>query len=382
MKQILHASIWRHRDLRLMLPARALSAFGDDMALLVLTLRLYDNGLGPWSITGLLLCAALPVVVLARPAGWLVDTVPFRTLAVTTALWQGACCVGLAFDTPLAVTFGLVLLLQAGQTVAGPTWLALVPSIADEDEIGRVVSTSQAMTTTASVAAPAVAGLTVAFFGYGAPLLIDAATFVGLGIAGAMIHTGRRAHDAVAGAVAGATDASYSLRSDPLLWPLLVGRRSALVAATLAAGLVGGAMLAARAGSQAARAQRAVLAAIVLGCLLVVAGSAPVLWVFAVAWAALGVCNGVVNVDVSTLLLERTPDSARGRVLAAVNGMIRGSTLGAMALGGAAGSLLGPRTTFVVSGVLMATISAMLIMRVRRATVTLPSVAEQAVGAP
>jgi hypothetical protein len=69
-----------------MLPARTLSAFGDDMALLVLTLRLYDNGLGPWSITGLLLCAALPVVVLARPAGWLVDTVPFRTLAVTTAL--------------------------------------------------------------------------------------------------------------------------------------------------------------------------------------------------------------------------------------------------------------------------------------------------------
>jgi hypothetical protein len=53
-----------------------------------------------------------------------------------------------------------------------------------------------------------------------------------------------------------------------------------------------------------------------------------------------------------------------------------------MALGGAAGSLLGPRTTFVVSGVLMATISAVLIVRVRRATVTLPSLAEQAVGAP
>jgi hypothetical protein len=227
------------------------------------------------------------------------------------------CHVGLAFDTPLAVTFGLVLLLQAGQTVAGPTWQALVPSIADEDEIGRVVSTSQAMTTTVSVAAPAVAGLTVALVGYGAPLLIDAATFVVLGIAGAMIYTGRRAHDAVAGAAAGATDASYSLRTDRcsgrcwLCALVLVGEvtnvvevflvRGALgagptafglVAATLAAGLVGGAMLAARARSQAARAQRAVLAAIVLGCLLVVAGSAP-----------------------------------------------RGSMLGAMALGGAAGEL-------------------------------------------
>jgi hypothetical protein len=36
---MLHDSIWRHRDLRLMIPARAVSAFGDDMALLVLTLR-------------------------------------------------------------------------------------------------------------------------------------------------------------------------------------------------------------------------------------------------------------------------------------------------------------------------------------------------------
>src|SRR5262245_31398221 len=125
MKRTLRNSIWRHRDLRLMLPARAVSAFGDDMALLVLTLRLYDDGLGPWSITGLLLCAAIPVVLMARPAGWLVDTVPFRALAVSTALWQAVCCVGLAFDTPLAVTFALVLLLQAGQAVANPTWQAL-----------------------------------------------------------------------------------------------------------------------------------------------------------------------------------------------------------------------------------------------------------------
>ena len=36
----------------------------------------------------------------------------------------------------------------------------------------------------------------------------------------------------------------------------------------------------------------------------------------ALAWAAVGVCNGMVNTDVSTLRLSRTPDEARGRVLA------------------------------------------------------------------
>ena len=86
MKQVLHIfstrSIWRHRDLRLMLPARALSSFGDDMALIVLTLLVYDRGRGPWSITGLLVCSAVPVVLMAPLAGRLVDSMSFRTLAV------------------------------------------------------------------------------------------------------------------------------------------------------------------------------------------------------------------------------------------------------------------------------------------------------------
>jgi MFS family permease len=113
-----------------------------------------------------------------------------------------------------------------------------------------------------------------------------------------------------------------------------------------------------------------VLSAVALGCLLVVAGSAPELWLFAAAWAALGVTNGVVNVDVSTLLLERTPDSSRGRVLATVNGMVRASSHGAMALGGAAGTLLGPRPTFVLSGLLMALVGGLLLVRIRRVAVT------------
>ena len=83
---MLHDSIWRHRDLRLLIPARAVSAFGDDVALLVLTLRVYGEGRGPWSITILLLCATVPIVVLAPLAGRLVDSVPFRTLATTAAV--------------------------------------------------------------------------------------------------------------------------------------------------------------------------------------------------------------------------------------------------------------------------------------------------------
>src|SRR5579859_15713 len=133
-------SIWRHRDLRLMVSAQGVSAFGDDLAVIVLMLRVYSHGLGPWSVTGLLLCSALPVALLAPLAGRLVDAVPFRVLAVASACWQASFCVALAFATPLWAIYVLVLALQTGQVVAGPTWGALLPALAEPDELGRAVS--------------------------------------------------------------------------------------------------------------------------------------------------------------------------------------------------------------------------------------------------
>src|SRR3954452_5085479 len=106
------SSIWRHRDLRIRLRARALSEFGDDLLLLVLLLRVFASGHGPWSVTGLLLCATLPVVVLAPVAGRLVDAMPFKPLAVAVGLWQAGCCVGLAVVDPLWRVYALVVILQ------------------------------------------------------------------------------------------------------------------------------------------------------------------------------------------------------------------------------------------------------------------------------
>ena len=396
MKRLLHVSersIWRHRDLRIMLPARAVSFFGDELAALVLTLRVYAEGRGPWAITGLLLCFAVAVVVLAPVAGRLVDAVPFRTLALAAGVWQAACCVGLAGTGSLWSIYLLVVLLQAGQAVAAPTWQALIPSIAERKEVGRAVGTSQALSTVASVAAPAAAGLAVARLGYGAPLLLDAATFLVLAGAGLALRTRRRlARDEDAESDSKASSDAFSLRSDPLLWPLLVGVCAlvlvgevtnvvevfmvrgtlgastlafGLVTAVLAGGIVLGSMVAGRNASDGARAQRVVVAALALAIALALGGLAPGIWLFAGLWAIVGVSNGFANVDASTLVLNRTPELSRGRVLASVNAMVRGSSLGALVLGGLAGTALGPRETFVASGTLMALFAVLLLVRIR-----------------
>ncbi|HWQ02342.1 MAG TPA: MFS transporter [Gaiellaceae bacterium] len=390
---MLHGSIWRHRDLRLMIPARAISTFGDDMALLVLTLRVFSDGRGPWSITLLLLCATVPVVALAPIAGRLVDSMPFRTLATSAALWQAACCVALALAGPLWAVYALVVALQVGHVVANPAWQALMPEIAQGDELGRAVGVSQTLSTIGSVAAPAVAGVLVGLLGYGAPLLVDAGTFLVLAAAALAIRT-RRSHEHPGGAEAPTVPAeTFSLRSDVLLWPLLLGLCAlvlvgevtnvvevfllrgtlgagnvtfGLVAAALAAGIVVGSVLAGRPAADPVRARRLAVAALVLGVTIGLAGLAPAIWAFAAAWAFLGVSNGYANVDGTTLVLGRTPDFCRGRVLATVNAMIRGSSLVAMVLGGLAGTLLGPRTTFVVAGALMAVVAIVLLIRITR----------------
>lgn len=386
--------VWRHRDLRLLLPGRAISAFGDEMALIVLLLRVYGEGMGPWSITGLLLCFAAPVALLGAPAGRLADALPFRRLAMGTAAWQTGCCAGLALAEPLWATYLLVLALQMGTVVAGPTWQALVPEIVEDDDLGAVVGASQALTTTASVAAPAVAGLTAGSLGFAAPLWVDAATFVMLAVAATAIRTVRTT-EPEGSADPGAKAEPYSLRDDSLLWPLLVGLcvlvlvgevanvvevfllrgelgassfAFGVVAAVLAAAIVLGSVAASRTAADESRARRAAVAALVLGVALALGGLAPTLALFACAWAFVGVANGIVNVDASTIVLNRAPAFCRGRVLARVNAMVRGSAIGALAIGGAAGSLLGARGTFVVSGGLMAVVALGLLLRIRQAS--------------
>jgi MFS family permease len=396
------SSIWRHRDLRIMLPARALSQFGDDLVLIVLLLRVFASGHGPWSVTGLLLCAALPVVVLAPVAGRLVDAVPFKPLAITSGLWQAGCCLALAAVDPLWAVYALVVLLQCGQVVSNPVWQAMVPSIVGPDEVGRVMGAGQALNTLAAVAAPATAGLLVGTIGYGAPFVVDAATFVCLAVAATAIAATRHA----ASVEAPEEPAGFSVWRDPLLRTLILGVcalvlagemtnvvevflvRGTLGAGTLAFGLVGaglavgvvvGSLLAGRNVPDAARGPRTALAALALGLTIVLAGLSPGIWVFAGAWALLGVANGFANVDAGTLLMNRSPESHRGRVLAVVNGAVRGSSVVAMLLGGLAGTLLGPRWTFVIAGAGMAAVAVVLY---RRLTTTPSAVSAQTAAAP
>ncbi|HEY4568771.1 MAG TPA: MFS transporter, partial [Kribbella sp.] len=191
MKQTLQTSIWSYRDIRLVLPARALSFAGDSIALIALMLRVSD-GHGPAAVTALLLAFAVPTVAMIPFAGRIVDGFDSRTVLVWSGLLQVVAGVGLAFVHDLVHTLALVCVLQLGQAVAGPAWGALIPRIVGEDLIGRTTGTSQALIGVATLAGSAAGGLLVGWVGTRGALLVDAATFLVLVLIAGLVRTRRR----------------------------------------------------------------------------------------------------------------------------------------------------------------------------------------------
>src|SRR5689334_16526166 len=128
MKQTLHAvgsgrrSLWRHRDLRLVMPARALSYIGDALALFALVLRVHDQGHGTAGMAVLLAAFSLPPVLLMGVAGHVSDRFDSRRVLLASTTVELLACAGLALVGGLAATVALVVLLQLGQAVSNPTW--------------------------------------------------------------------------------------------------------------------------------------------------------------------------------------------------------------------------------------------------------------------
>jgi MFS family permease len=91
-------------------------------------------------------------------------------------------------------------------------------------------------------------------------------------------------------------------------------------------------------------------AILVVAAAVFLASGAPALWPIMGLWLCAGAANTLGTVAYETLLLERTPDAYRGRVMAAVEGALEAGLLVGVASAGLVASLAGVRGGFVVSG--------------------------------
>ncbi|HEY9336152.1 MAG TPA: MFS transporter [Kribbella sp.] len=394
MKQILQTSIWSHRDIRLVLPARALSFAGDSIALIALMLRV-SEGHGPAAVTALLLAFAVPTVAMIPFAGRIVDGFDSRTVLVWSGLLQVVAGVGLALVHDLVHTLALVCVLQVGQAVAGPAWGALIPRIVGEDLVGRATGTSQALIGVAMLAGSAAGGVLVGWAGTRGALLVDAGTFLVLVLVAQLVQTRRRPEPGSADEGGGVSAGLRAIFGDdllrvlvPAIWLFVVAGEAVNVVevflitgelglgpslygaagAATGAGAILGAWYSGRLNGDRSRAAGVVVGMAAIGGSSVLMGLAGNLVTLMIGATAIGVGSGLLNAAANALVVTRSAETVRGRVIAALNGTVRSFSILAMLLGGLAGAVLGPRGTFVTCGLACAAAAAVVGALVARST--------------
>jgi predicted MFS family arabinose efflux permease len=370
--------VWTIRDARIALVARALSTAGTSVTSIAAILLLHDGGVGALGVAAFLAVLVIPTVATIGIAGRVADSVDSRQVLTVTALVQAAAACALGFAPVPAMIFVTGVVIALAQAFAQPTWQALVPRIVGEERIGQAISWQQGLAAVASPIGAGLGGLLVALDDVAWGFWADAVTYVALAGAALLIRTRRHGGTHAEAASASWTAGIRVVAHDRILVPLFASIlvfvvlvegvnpvevflvRDALGASDWqyglteffagAGGLIGAA-IAGRIVGNTARARAATVGFGLAAAVLVGIGFAPEYWGYAVLITLLVAAFGAGNATFGALLTSRTPETQRGRVYAALNGLARTASLLALGLGGVANALLGPRPTIVVAGI-------------------------------
>lgn len=399
----------RWADVYLLAITRAVSVCGDFLAATTLALVLQQAGHGGLAVSGLMVAASLPLALVAPLGGRIADRADSRVVLVAAGLLQGLTCLALAFVHHPVAIIGLVALLACGLAVTQPTIAALVPQMVRPENLARASGLNQTAGVIGMLIAPALAGFLVGQTGARLPLLLDAATYLALVVAGFTIRT-RRIPRKSAGA---AENTKYRIWDDRTL-TVMVAALAAVIAGvsavnvvdvffirdTLAAsptlfGLVAaawpvGMLIGSIVFGRVPRHRITVSAA-----LMVVAGScAPflasalvdnALWLIPL-WILGGVGNGGINVFVMVIVAGRAPSAAHGRAFAMVSAAIQGAALIGLVAAGPLVERFEPRWLLASAGGLglLAALAAMPLVREPKAAPAMepPMVKAPGTGTP
>ena len=353
---------------------------GDGVARVALLLRVHDSGVGPAGLAVMLVLFALPVVLLVGVAGALADRPDPRPVVVVAAVVQLLAALALAVRTDLVPTGLGVLVLQTGFAVGNSAWVVALPRLVPEERVGALVSMHHALLGMATPLGAALGGVLVEHAGERAPFVLDALTFVPLAVVGLLLPVryagsgssprgllrtvvpiegvgalGR--HPLLAALVWAVLPFIIALESVNAIEVFLVkdvlGGSSSQFGATeaaAAAAAVAGALVAASVRTRRSRAMVVLAALFALSVGQAAQGLAPGLLVYVVLAAVVGLLLGTVNALVLTLVLTATGTESRGSIVAFVGGASRSCGILALAAGGLMGTVLAPRTAYVLVG--------------------------------
>jgi MFS family permease len=368
-------------DVRLIVGAVGISALGDFLLWIPLTLHLQEMTGSGLAVAALFVALWAPVVVLAPLAGLVVDRLEARAVLVAASIAQVAfaAALALALDSVAAILV-LAALLGIGFAFAQPAEFALVPAIARGELLTQINGYVESARYAGMTLGPLAGGVLAGLGGTDVAMFVNAGTFAVVALVGLRLSARRHPLPAVAGAeperardgvvfllrdetlrmviavvfvsllfmTASVTAEVFFIKEDLEASDAVYG----LLFAAWMVGMVLGALVVAR---------RVPVSALALGVLVAVAVQGaglglPTVWLavgFACAmWVIGGLGHGTKNVLARTLIQERVPDRLHGRAFAAYNGLRNGAELVALAGGGVLVAVIGARVTLALAGAL------------------------------
>jgi MFS family permease len=378
----------RSPDFRLLALSNGLSSLGDELALVALTIKVFELSSGSGiAVAAVLLAGIVPLVVFAPFAGLIVDRTETTGTLALASVAQALIAVGVAFAEPVWLVVALSFLLGSAASIASPAVFAIVPTAVDKEDLTEANANMETVRYIGMVAGPLIAGGLAGALGADrgtrAALLLDAITFLVITSAAASLKVRRLPEEApeegrtkgevrrgfsfirrdrvlLIGVVAVATTVLFAtmdnvaevfFANDPKLLNAGNWGYGALAAVWLL-GMVVGAGLIARRLPQEQLAPAVLLSSITGGAAVAIAALFPHIVMALAMFAVGGVANGVASVSMRSLIHHRVPDQLRGRVFAAYFGVAFAGQLAATALGGVLISVLpSSRDVLLVGGV-------------------------------
>ena len=158
----------RYRDFRLLLTGRFLTAFGNEMLSFAIGWELWLRTHEAFALGMVGLVQVVPVILLSLPAGHVADQYNRKRIVLISELLLALCVLGLGWlsytEGPLILIYALLLGIGIARAFNDPASSTLLPQTVPPHLFSNAATWSTSTWHIASIAGPALAGLSIGFF--------------------------------------------------------------------------------------------------------------------------------------------------------------------------------------------------------------------------
>lgn len=366
--------------LRLLAAAGSISWMGSTLTTFTVILQFKDE-FGPSGVSAIMLAMVLPTILAAPFAGVLADRINSGILIPVMLSIMGLSTFMLSLELGYFWSLFFLAVTATCGTPVGASFNATLATYSTAEDLPRVTGLMQTGSSLGAMFGPGLAGFLVATTdSYVWPFRIDSASFFILAFAIVALRISRKPEPRDKSEKVRALDGVKIIIKNPLVRSLVLlitmvifsisvinigevflvmdelGADSityGLVASTFALGSVlGAATTTIVKVAEQRHALIAITALVVLSGIVLGLAFAWHWMVVAVAWFIGGIFNAGLNAYGISLIMNRTPESARGRVMASVAAMFSTASVTGMGIAGILISVFGIRSVLGAAGVL------------------------------